>query len=140
MNPNIQHKIKFLGYQIYGLTFNANENYTAQGDDSLNLDISVNSTVNEVTNKGFFVNIQIKLITENKSLELILNSKSTFETESEIDKDYLESPMVNVNAPAIVFPFLRAFINTISTNAGYNPIILPAINFAKFSNENKHKE
>jgi preprotein translocase subunit SecB len=62
-------------------------------------------------------------------MDIELNSHSKFETESEIEEDYLNDGMVTVNAPAIVFPFIRAFINTVSTNAGYNPIILPAINF-----------
>lgn len=137
MNPNVQTKVKFLGYRIHGVSFNVNENYSKKSEEEIKLDISVNSFLNEETKKGFFLNLQIKLHTSDNSFELVLNSRSAFETDEQIETSYLESPMVKVNAPAIVFPFLRAFITTVTTNAGYEPIILPPINFAKFSGREK---
>ena len=56
---------------------------------------------------------------------------SEFETNQPIDDDFRNSNFPKVNAPAIVFPFFRAFISTFLLNAGYEPIILPSINFTK---------
>ena len=54
-----------------------------------------------------------------------------FKTELPIDEEFINSPFVQMNAPAIALPFLRSFISTISVNAGYNPIIIPSINLTK---------
>jgi preprotein translocase subunit SecB len=56
---------------------------------------------------------------------------SEFETNQPIDDDFRNSNFPKVNAPAIAFPFFRAFISTFLLNAGYEPIILPSINFTK---------
>lgn len=137
MNPNVQQKVKFLGSKIYDFSFTVvdDEHLTAQ--DELKLDIAINSTLVSETKKGFILNLKVVLTGAKSNLNFIVNSRSTFETENEIDETYLKGSMATVNAPAIVFPFVRAFITTISVNAGYNPIILPAINFAKMAEDSK---
>ena len=35
-----------------------------------------------------------------------------------------------VNAPAIAFPYLRAYISTLTTQSGISPIILPTLNLS----------
>lgn len=137
MNPTIQQRIKFLGFKIYGFNLSSSEEKEPVLEENLVLDISVTGRLNTDTRKGFFLLMNIVLASKDKKFELILNSKSTFETDTEIDEDYLNDSMVQINAPAIVFPFIRAFINTVSTNAGFKPIILPAINFAQMSSQNK---
>ena len=39
----------------------------------------------------------------------------------------------NINAPAIIFPFIREHIASISVKAGLNPILLPPINFVSLA-------
>jgi len=38
---------------------------------------------------------------------------------------------INVNAPAILFPFVREHLASLSVKAGLNPIILQPVNFVK---------
>jgi preprotein translocase subunit SecB len=135
MNANVQKKLRFNGYKIYGFNLSSSDEKDPLLDENLSLDISLSSKINTETNKGFNLVMNIILVSSDKKFELILNSKSMFETDIEIDDSYLGDPMVNINAPAIVFPFLRAFINTVTINAGFKPIILPAINFAKMYND-----
>ena len=40
-----------------------------------------------------------------------------------------------INAPAIIFPFIREHIATLSLKAGIYPILLPPINFVKLGEE-----
>jgi preprotein translocase subunit SecB len=40
-----------------------------------------------------------------------------------------------INAPAIIFPFIREHIATLSLKAGIYPILLPPINFVKLAEE-----
>ena len=63
--------------------------------------------------------------------------QSIFETDTPIDDQVKKSKFLTVNAPAIAFPFFRAFIATFLTNSGFEPIILPSINFMKLSEQDK---
>lgn len=45
----------------------------------------------------------------------------------------------NINAPAIIFPFIREHLSNVSMKAGIQPILLPPINFVKLA-EDKKKE
>lgn len=44
--------------------------------------------------------------------------------------DITDSPYFIVNAPAIAFPYLRAYISTLTTQSGIPPIILPTLNLS----------
>lgn len=60
---------------------------------------------------------------------------SIFSTDEDIDETFMNSHFPSINAPAIAFPFLRSLITTITVNSGYEPAILPSINFTKFKNK-----
>lgn len=45
-----------------------------------------------------------------------------------------------INAPAILFPFVREHLASMSLKAGLNPILLQPINFVKHSQENKKSQ
>ncbi|HFK4861180.1 TPA: hypothetical protein ACJFRV_000505 [Escherichia coli] len=60
---------------------------------------------------------------------------SVFCTDSVIDEDFKKSRFPVVNAPAISFPFLRAFIANFLISVGCNPILLPSFNFTTFEAE-----
>ena len=44
-----------------------------------------------------------------------------------MDNDKEIKPFIDINAPAIMFPYVRAFLSTLTANlgAGFPPIILP---------------
>ncbi|MEX5768875.1 protein-export chaperone SecB [Serratia nematodiphila] len=60
---------------------------------------------------------------------------SIFKTDSEIDQGFKDSKFPIVNAPAIAFPFLRAFVANLLISGGHQPILLPSINFSNFKKE-----
>jgi len=43
----------------------------------------------------------------------------------------------NINAPAIIFPFIREHLSNVSMKAGIQPILLPPINFVKLAEDKK---
>ena len=55
---------------------------------------------------------------------------SYIEFDSEISEENKTS-FVNSNAPAILFPYFRAYISTLTSLSGMQPVILPTINFAR---------
>jgi len=61
--------------------------------------------------------------------ELAIAYDAFFECDEAIDAEFKNSHFPRVNAPAIAFPYLRAFISTVTLNAGYPVIMLPSWNF-----------
>jgi preprotein translocase subunit SecB len=61
-----------------------------------------------------------------------------FECDGEFPESFKDSDFIKVNAPAIAFPYLRAFISNVTLQCGLSPIILPSINFIAL-NENEAK-
>lgn len=82
----------------------------------------------EFEESSFFVTFNLKLATvEGKGI--IAEYKSKFVTDSPMDDEFKKSAFPYVNAPAISYPYLRAFISNLTLNAGYSPVMLPSVNF-----------
>lgn len=88
--------------------------------------------------KSFFVTFNLSLITpEGKQIRIVHRSK--FETDAEINQEFIDSNFPYVNAPAIAYPFVRAFISNLTLNSGYSPIMLPSVNFVALHEKKKNK-
>ncbi len=48
-------------------------------------------------------------------------------------------PIAKINCPAILFPFLRESVADITRRAGFNPLILPPINFVALAKQKELK-
>jgi len=83
----------------------------------------------------FSVEFNFTLDNEEENYCLQTNYEAIFTTDEEIDEDFRNSSFPKVNAPAIAFPYFRAFISTITQQAGYNPAVLPSLNFVKLAEE-----
>ena len=80
--------------------------------------------------RDFLVTFEIVLSLSQGYL-LEIEHSSIFTSNVNLDKKFQESNFPKVNAPAIAYPFLRTFIANFLLNSGYEPIILPSINFKK---------
>ena len=70
----------------------------------------------------------VKIEDENSVINIDVTMLGMFE----FDKDIQETQsFTEVNAPAILFPYLRAYITTLSSLSGIHPIILPTLNMTK---------
>lgn len=76
----------------------------------------------------FFVTFDLKMLTSDGQ-GMQVKYKSKFVTDSAIDEEFISSNFPYVNAPAISYPFLRAFVSNLTLNAGYSPVMLPSVNF-----------
>ena len=56
---------------------------------------------------------------------------AAFSTEADITEEFKESHFPNVNAPAVAYPFLRAFVAQFAALAGFNSFFLPVRNFTE---------
>ncbi|UJL36647.1 protein-export chaperone SecB [Pantoea agglomerans] len=82
----------------------------------------------------FTVMFDFAYITEDDKY-LRIDFQCNFTTDGQLDDEFKNSKFPVVNAPAIAFPFLRAFVANFLMSSGYKPILLPSINFVNFSKE-----
>lgn len=91
---------------------------------------SFNAFLDETKNDYFGLDFKTILENDEKTYKLEIQFVAHFLTiNMPIDEAFLSGHYVSGNAPAIVFPYLRAYITNFFQNSGYHPIILPAFNF-----------
>lgn len=95
-------------------------------------DLTYSGRSNDLNKREFYVVFEA-VITDSLNYEIKIEYISVFSTKEDINKEFMTSPFIKINAPAIGYPFLRSFISMLTVNSGYNPAILPTINFVEFS-------
>lgn len=89
--------------------------------------------------KSFFVLFTLELNSlEGHRIKLVY--KSIFHTDEEINESFKSSRFAFINAPAIAYPFLRAYISTITLNSGLSPVMLPSVNFIHLWEEKEREK
>lgn len=88
------------------------------------------------SSKKFQLNLLIELSDKNEAFKMKLNSVALFKIEENYNIEENDS-LFFVNAPAILFPYVRAYINSITALSGLKPIILPIMNLAFLKGELK---
>lgn len=86
-------------------------------------------------NKRRFV-VGFKIAVGDRDMDLKMEMQFVFVADSDIDRKFKDSDFPKVNAPAIAFPYLRAFVSNLTMQAGYSTLILPSVNFVSFSKSN----
>jgi preprotein translocase subunit SecB len=61
---------------------------------------------------------------------LSLDYAVVFSAQEPIPEDFSEGQFAKVNAPAVAYPFLRAYVAQFAALSGFEPIYLPIRNFA----------
>jgi preprotein translocase subunit SecB len=74
---------------------------------------------------------------ENKSFNIEIDAVANYTFESEIGIDNL-SKFFYVNAPALLFPYIRAYISTLTNLSGFEPINLPTLNMTRLGEDLKN--
>lgn len=101
-----------------------NDNYSIE---SSKLDFKLGCEHEEGLNNKFKITIKLNIEDiSNEGLSLIVGVCGIFELKKGSNKNN-----ILMNATAILFPYVRSFITTITAQSGIEPLILPAINFAE---------
>jgi preprotein translocase subunit SecB len=99
---------------------------------SKNLDLKVEAT--KASDLSITIHLYLKLILESGNALDVEYAGNFDVNEPETDgfcvtDEVLKKPFIQVNAPAIAYPFLRAFVSTLCVTAGCGGVIIPPINF-----------
>ncbi len=137
MEATTQVKLKFTGIDILNVNFNSVKSFN-KDDGDLELDVQPKSFIPEDNAKEFKIIFDVKIACKD-FFEMSLIAMGNFEFNIEIEDDEVKRSFINVNAVAIVFPYIRAFISTFTSNLGsvITPIIIPTQFFKGVIEEKK---
>jgi preprotein translocase subunit SecB len=115
-------KLQFKGHKIVKseIVFN-NDDVSPE----ISLEIERSSILKSTTE--IEVTTKTKIIDNNNSVNIYVELIGYFVFDSDID-EMTKNIFTNVSAPAILFPYIRAYISTLTALSGRSPILLPTIN------------
>jgi preprotein translocase subunit SecB len=102
------------------------EEHVAQ---EINIKINPSGIIDRKQNL-FKLRLDVIILDENENLMIEISSISTFSFQK-ASKNL--NSLFFLNSPAIVFPYIRSYISTLTMLSGINPIHLPTLNLTKLA-------
>ena len=132
-------KIQLKNWKIANLSMSLLDERTKRDNDSFDLE-SGNFFSDDEENNTF--GVAFKLNINDRSFDLIIEAFFNFEiVDEKMTEDFKLSSFPKINAPAIAFPYLRAFVSNLTLQSGLEPVILPSINYVQLAkNDSSNKE
>lgn len=133
---SINSSLRFIDYIVNKVEFNNNNNFN---DENVDLDFDISSKVEFLNDEqnSFLLHLFLKIFPpkEGKQVPFSMNLDVTgiFKIDN-VDKDK-KDVFAEMNAVAILFPYVRALVSNYTANANIQPLILPPINVARYINE-----
>ncbi len=119
-------KFRFLGYRITDskIHIDSDKEVSNQCEVSFEKEIGVNET-----DRRMRLLLVAKIDSANKAMHIEVQAEGYFEFDQEITQKEQES-FFKMNAPAILFPYVRAYIGALSALSGVNAVLLPTLNLS----------
>lgn len=125
-------KFQFKGFNITKTVIERNDK---QPSPKISIGFDPHAKIHQKENL-FELFLGVKIEDENKAFNIEIVSSAEFEFDSDINKEILNS-LFYINAPAILFPYIRAYISTLTTLSGFETITLPTLNLKHIGEELK---
>jgi preprotein translocase subunit SecB len=127
---NMNSILQFKNYKVNKLYF-CEDDKLISADDTFKVNPHFMKNINIIDDKNFEVTVGCKIESTSENpfpfdLEVVLTGDFSI---SEKDANY--ETLINENAVAILFPYLRSIISSLTLNANRNSLILPTFNFVK---------
>jgi len=126
MSEANKSEFKFSGFQILKSQIEKTDIEKVVSD--LSIDFIPRGELNKGTKK-FNLYLEVQISNSEKTFLINIIAVGFFEYSIESGDDKLKNYFY-VNAPAILFPYIRAYISTLTNLSGYSPVNLPTINFS----------
>lgn len=78
----------------------------------------------------------MKIEDKNKAININVQAIGNYLFEKSIELDQIDD-FFFINAPALLFPYIRAYISTLTNLSGFEPINLPTLNMTKLGDDLK---
>ena len=99
--------------------------------DDLELGVQVDHSLNKIGDDKFELILTTKVADQDEKVCVWVKGRAIFNTHQE------NMSILERNAIAILFPYIRSYISTITTQPGMSPIVLPAMNIVAMVNDKK---
>ncbi len=135
---DIKSNLRFINYVVNEIRFKYNDQFKME---SVKIDFNVKKNIayNEQNNSAVVtldVNVFDHCVENNYPFSFYVRVSGFFEVTNLESKD--EKMLIEANAIAILFPYVRSLISSFTVNANVSPLILPPINVLKlFQKEQK---
>lgn len=116
MNIDEQVRLKFHGVDITNVEFNLQQSFTGLEDKAIQINIVPKVFYPKGENKRFSILMNV-LIKVEDYFELKVFAIGDFELEREVNIE-IKKGFINVNSPAIMFPYVRSFISAFTASLG----------------------
>ncbi len=130
MEQNIS-KFRFKGYKITHSELNIS------GEQSENTEYSIGINAKGKAEKDkFILTLDVSISSNDNSIDAKVVVEGAFNFNNEISKENLDS-MFCANAPAIMFPYVRAYISTLTALSGVDTVVIPTLAMTPLGKEIK---
>ncbi|HBK67411.1 MAG TPA: hypothetical protein DDZ91_02100 [Firmicutes bacterium] len=135
---DIKSNLRFINYVVNEIRFKYNDQFKMESV-KINFNVKKNIAYNEQNNSAVVtldVNVFDDCVENNYPFSFYVRVSGFFEVTNLESKD--EKMLIEANAIAILFPYVRSLISSFTVNANVSPLILPPINVLKlFQKEQK---
>ena len=100
-------------------------------------EVSLSLKIENENEKEFFVYVFLNFDLKNKTNEELVKSKVIMKGIFELtnEKPTYFNDFICINAPAIIYPYLREHLSSLTNKSGLPPVNLPPFNFVHFGKE-----
>jgi len=123
-------KFQFKGFKIIRSLIERNEETPSK---KISLGFSPKGLINKEAST-FQLHLGVKIENENKSFNIEIESVANYSFENSESLENLDD-LFYINAPALLFPYIRAYISTLTNLSGFEPINLPTLNMTSLGND-----
>ncbi|HLS34791.1 MAG TPA: protein-export chaperone SecB [Bacillota bacterium] len=133
MTDNLESELKFINYTVNDLVYKINYNFDEQ---DVEVDFSIKRKIDFLDDEKnkMLVHLTVSVFEDaeenNYPFSLTIDITGVFELKN-VDDEVERKKYAEVNAVAILFPYIRSLISTITANVNIPPLILPPINIVK---------
>ena len=99
--------------------------------DDLSLGLDIDRSIEKMSENKYKISLVVRICDDDNKLNVYVKCIGIFTIER------YEQSLIERNALAIMFPYVRSYISTITTQPGMSPIVLPAINIVALLNSKK---
>ncbi|ADQ79033.1 protein export chaperone SecB [Paludibacter propionicigenes WB4] len=121
---------QFKGYRIERSVI---ELKSVEIGENFNISFDSKGIINK-SESSYQLNLTAYIKDKENTINIEVAVVSFFSFDSQIEKSQLEK-LFYMNAPAIIFPYLRSYITTLTVLSGIDPIILPTLNLSSLGKE-----
>lgn len=125
-------KFQFKGYRINKSFIELKEK---SNFDNLKIGFSVSGLVHKNDNT-FYLTLNVEILNEEKDLEIQIEAVGKYAFE-DFDESKEISNFFYINSSAILFPYIRAYISTLTNLSGNRSVTLPTMNLTNLAEDLK---